>query len=84
MFRSTFNKELLCLDDKFIKVIVCDEITQDIINTGLPYFKFNDTTEILSFINKQISMKITKLILVNDAKKMKDSINFLTNLKLLN
>ena len=55
VYRSTFNKELLCLDDKFIKGIVCDEITQDIINTGLPYFKFNDTTEILSFINKQIS-----------------------------
>ena len=55
VFRSSLNKELLCLNDKFIKGIVCDQTTEDIINSGLPYFKFNDTMEILSFINKQIS-----------------------------
>ena len=54
VYRSSLNKELLCLNDKFIKGIVCDQTTEDIINSGLPYFKFNDTMEILSFINKQI------------------------------
>ena len=52
VFRTNLNKELLCLNDKFIKaIIVYDQPNQDIKNTGLPYFSFNQTLEILSFID---------------------------------
>ncbi|MEC8265435.1 MAG: molybdopterin-guanine dinucleotide biosynthesis protein B [Pseudomonadota bacterium] len=54
VFRSSLNKELLCLHDKDIKAIVCDKPNQEIINTGLPYFEFNETKQILSFISNQI------------------------------
>ena len=53
--RTTLNKDLLCLNDRHIKGIVCDQPNKEIINTGLPYFKFNETTKILNFINNQIN-----------------------------
>ena len=55
VFRTKLNKQLLCLNDKNIKGIVCDQTNQEIIQSGLPHFKFNETTAILSFINKQIN-----------------------------
>ena len=38
VYRTNLNKELLCVNDKFIKAIVCDQPNQEIKNTGLPYF----------------------------------------------
>ena len=55
VFRTNLNKELLCVNDKFIKAIVCDQPNQEIKNTGLPYFSFNQTLEILSFIDIEIN-----------------------------
>ena len=55
VFRTSLNKELLCLNDKYIKGIVCDQPNEEIVKTGLPYFKFNETMKILAFINNQIN-----------------------------
>ena len=55
VFRTELNKNLLCLKDKNILAIVCDRPNQEIIKTGLPYFKFDETIEIVSFINNQIN-----------------------------
>ena len=51
VFRTSLKKDLLCLNDRYIRGIVCDQPNKEIINTGLPYFKFNETTKILNFIN---------------------------------
>ena len=55
VFRTSLNKDLLCRNDSHIMGIVCDQANKEIINTGLPYFKFNETTKILNFINSQIN-----------------------------
>ena len=55
VFRTSLNKDLLCLNDSNIRGIVCDQPNKEIINTGLPYFKFNETTNIINFINSQIN-----------------------------
>ncbi|MBD22252.1 MAG: molybdopterin-guanine dinucleotide biosynthesis protein B [Alphaproteobacteria bacterium] len=55
VFRTNLNKELLCLNDKHIKGIVCDQPNEKIVKTGLPYFEFNQTQKISSFISDQIS-----------------------------
>ena len=56
VFRTKLNKCLLFKSDKNVKAIVCDKPNKDIIESGLPFFEFNQTEEIQNFISKKVNI----------------------------
>ena len=54
VYRTTLKKPLLCVEDKKIKAIVYDKISEEISELKLPKFQFNDTSKISNFIIEKI------------------------------